>query len=381
MRIAIVHEWLDTWAGSEAVLALLLELFPKADLYTVVDFLAEEDRKRFAGRHIRTSFIQKIPLARSHFRKFFFLMPLAVERFDLSEYELVISNSHAVAKGVRTGPEQLHICICYSPARYAWDSRQTYLATAGLTRGPLFWLANSALERFRIWDFQAASRVDRFVAISRYIAERIERCYRRTAEVIYPPVDIARYAHQKTDLPRSSFYLTVSRLVPYKRIDLIVQAFATLPDRELIVVGEGPEMARIAALAGANVRLAGRLSDDERDKLLASARAFIFAAEEDFGIAPVEAQACGTPVIALSRGGAIETIRGLNEAEPTGVFFGEQTVASIVSAVKTFEQSAHRITSAACRSNARRFAADVFRRRFADLVEASLAEFRARRAA
>ncbi|MDQ6916716.1 MAG: glycosyltransferase [Pseudomonadota bacterium] len=379
MRIAIVHDWLDTWGGSENVLAALLDLYPAADLYAVVDFLSEADRARLRGRMIRTSFIQHLPFARGHFRKYLPLMPRAVERFDLSGYDMIISSSHAASKGVLTGKDQFHVCICYSPARYAWEFEHQYLADAGLDRWPLARLTRRAMRRFREWDFNAAQRVDRFVAISGYIARRIERCYGRSAEVIYPPVDVARYSNAAAE--RAPFYLTLSRLVPYKRVDLIVAAFAGMPARQLIVAGDGPDLREIAATAPANVRVLGQVTDVERDRLLSTTRAFVFAAEEDFGIAPLEAQACGTPVIAFAKGGAVETVQGLDAAAPTGVFFDEQTSAAIRDAVIRFERSSQRITAEACRANAQRFDISVFRKRFGDFVAAAFAEFRAARVA
>jgi glycosyltransferase involved in cell wall biosynthesis len=376
MRIAIVHDWLDTWGGSENVLAALLDLYPNADLYAIVDFLSESDRARLGRRTIRTSFIQQLPFARRHFRKYLPLMPRAVERFDLSAYDLIISSSHAAAKGAMTGPNQFHICLCYTPARYAWEHEQQYLSDAGLDRWPLAGFARRAMRRFREWDIRAASRIDRFVAISVYIAQRIERCYGRSAHVIYPPVDVARHSIAAR---RSSFYLTLSRLVPYKRVDLLVAAFADMPTRELVIAGDGPDMRAIAAAAPANVRLLGHVTDAERDRLLATARAFVFAAEEDFGIAPLEAQACGTPVIAYCRGGAAETLRGLDAPVPTGVFFSEQTSAAICDAVIRFEQSAERINASACRANAQRFDVAAFRQHFGDYVSDAFNEFRAAR--
>ena len=375
MRIAIVHDWLDTWGGAENVLAALLDLYPDADLYAIVDFLTDEDRARLGRRRIRTSFIQRLPLARRRFRKYLPLMPRAVERFDLSGYDLIISSSHAAAKGALTGPNQFHICLCYSPARYAWELERQYLGDAGLDRWPLAGLARRAMRRFREWDLMASKRVDRFVAISAYIARRIERCYGRPAEVIYPPVDVARYSVATAE--RSPFYLTLSRLVPYKRVDLLVEAFASMPERHLVVAGDGPDMRALAAVAPANVRLLGRVTDAERDRLLSTARAFVFAAEEDFGIAPLEAQACGTPVIAFCQGGAAETLRGLEESAPTAVFFAEQTSAAIRDAVTRFELSADRITASACRANAQRFDVAAFRRRFGDYVSTAFDEFRA----
>jgi glycosyltransferase involved in cell wall biosynthesis len=302
-------------------------------------------------------------------------MPRAIERFDLSPYELVISSSHSVAKGVRTGPGQLHICLCYSPARYAWDLQAQYLAQTGLDRGALGWLARRELARFRRWDLRASARVDRFVAISEYIAERIRNCYRRDADVIYPPIDIPSV--DGNGAPRESFYLTVSRLVPYKRVDLLVRAFGAMPERRLVVIGEGPEMKKLAKLAAPNVRLLGGVDDVQRDQLLRTAQAFVFAADEDFGIAPLEAQAQGTPVIAYGRGGPAETIRGLDTAAPTGVLFAEQTVASITGAVEQFESSTQRISAAACRANAERFSRERFNRRFSAYVSDALARHRA----
>jgi len=376
MRIALIHDWLDTWGGGENVLAALVALYPEAELFALVDFLSDAHRARLGRKPIRTSFIQRLPLARRHFRKYFALMPQAVERFDLSPYELVISSSHSVAKGVRTHSGQLHICLCHSPARYAWDLEAQYLAQTGLDRGVLGWLARLQLARFRRWDVRASARVDRFVAISQYIAKRIRNCYGRDADVIYPPVDIP--AVQVDGPPRESFYLTVSRLVPYKRIDLLVRAFGAMPERQLVVAGDGPEMKKLARLAAPNIRLLGAVDDAHRDRLLRTAKAFVFAADEDFGIAPLEAQALGTPVIAFGRGGSAETIRGLDAAAPTGVLFAEQSAASIEAAIAQFEASAQRITAAACRANAERFSRQTFNRRFSAYVADALAQHRSR---
>jgi glycosyltransferase involved in cell wall biosynthesis len=316
-------------------------------------------------------------LARRHFRKYLPLMPRAVERLDLSRYDLIISSSHAVSKGAMTGPHQLHICLCYSPARYAWEHETQYLADAGLDRWPMSSIARRTMARFRQWDLHASKRVDRFVAISDYIARRIKRWYGRTSDVIYPPVDVARYSVAAGD--RSSSYLTVSRLVPYKRVDVLMAAFAEMPDRQLVIAGDGPDMKRLAATAPPNVRLLGHVTDAERHRLLASARAFVFAAEEDFGIAPLEAQACGTPVIAFGQGGSTETLRGLDTGAPTAVFFGEQTPAAVRDAVIQFERCADRIRASDCRANAQRFDVTVFHRRFGDYVSSVFDEFRGKR--
>ena len=372
MKVAIVHDWLDTWGGADTTLVELAALFPQATLFALVDFLAPEDRARLGGRPVHTSFIQTLPWARTAFRRYLPLFPRAIERFDVSGFDLVISSSHAVAKGVRTGPGQLHICYCHTPMRYAWDLQEQYLGVVGLDRGLRGWFVRRLLARLRRWDRAASARVDCFVANSRHIARRIEQCYGRNSIVIHPPVAIGK---PEPNVERGSTYLTVSRLVPYKRVDLIVAAFRLLPDRNLVVVGDGPERARVEAVAGPNVRLLGHVADAERDRWLATARAFLFAAEEDFGIAPVEAQARGTPVIALGRGGAVDTIRGLDDADPTGVFFSEQTPEAIAAAVRLFELNEHRITAAACRENAQSFSAERFRTEFWAFVDARWREF------
>jgi len=371
MRTAIIHDWLDTWGGAELALVELLALFPDADVFTLVDFMAPEDRARLGPRTIHTSFIQRLPFARTAFRRYLPLFPRAIESIDISPYDLVVSSSHAVAKGVRTTATQLHICYCYTPMRYAWGMRDQYLRQVGLDRGLTGRVVRRSLTRLREWDRVASGRVDHFVAISDAIAERIRRCYDRDSTVIYPPVA----APAGDGAARGSAYVTVSRFVPYKRVDLIVEAFRLLPDRELVVIGDGPERARVEAAAGPNVKLLGHAPDTERDRWLATARAFVFAAEEDFGIAPLEAQARGTPVIAYGRGGALETIRGLDAEAPTGVLFPEQTAEAIAAGVRAYETNAGRITATACRENAARFSAERFRREFSAFVAARQAEF------
>jgi glycosyltransferase involved in cell wall biosynthesis len=372
MRIAIVHDWLDTWGGSERVLAELLALFPTADLFALVDFLSPADRARLHRGHVQTTFIQRLPFARHHFRKYLGLMPLAVEQLDLHGYDLVISSCHAVSKAVLTGPDQLHVCLCYSPPRYAWDLQTQYLRQSGLDHGVLGWIARRTLHRLRLADLRASAGVDHYIAISHYIARRIQKCYRRDATVIYPPVDIP------ATLPtaaRGNDYVTVSRLVPYKRVDLLIEAFRALPERTLHVVGDGPELVRLTALAGANVRLHGNLPDAERDRLLDGAAAFVFAAEEDFGIAPLEAQARGMPVIVFARGGTGETIVGLDRDVPTGVLFETQDAAAIAAAVQAFERDRERILPQACRANAQRFALERFRTEFNAFIQSAWRDF------
>lgn len=370
MKVAIVHDWLVVYAGAERVLSELLALYPQADLFSLVDFLDDKDRERLGGRRAKTSFIQKLPFARRQYRNYLPLMMLAVEQFDLGDYDLVISSSFAVAKGVVTGPRQLHVSYVHSPIRYAWDLQPTYLRQARLTKGPRSWYARALLHYTRLWDSRTANGVDHYIANSAFIAARIWKIYRREASVIYPPVDTERFLPGEA---RQDYYITASRVVPYKRMPMIAEAFRSMPDKRLIVIGDGPEMAALQAAAGPNVTLLGYQSDEQMVHYLRTARAFIFGAEEDFGIVPVEAQACGTPVIAFGRGGAVETVRGLNSDRPTGLFFAEQTSAAVAQAVAEFELNAHRFTAEACRENALNFSPDRFRRQFRAEVEAQLA--------
>jgi glycosyltransferase involved in cell wall biosynthesis len=358
MRVALVHDWLDVWGGGEAVLAGLVQLFPNADVFTLVDFLSADEHRRLGVPRTVTSPLQRLPAARRWFRYAAALRPQIIERFDLSGYDLVISDSHAVAKGARTRPGQLHVCYCHTPARFAWSMEGIYAdrATEGSAwRRPL---VRRALARFRDWDCRANSRINRFIANSRYTSAAIARCYGRDAAVVYPPVDIGRFAaagQHAAGEPAGDAYVTVSRLVPYKRIEILVEAFRDLPARKLLVIGDGPERARLAARSAPNVEFAGRLDDAAVARHVAQSRAFLFAAEEDFGIAPIEAQAAGTPVIAFARGGVFETVRGLGDSEPTGVFFDAQSPGAVCAAVLAFEAQARRITRAACRENAARY--------------------------
>jgi glycosyltransferase involved in cell wall biosynthesis len=376
MKIAIVHDWLTVYAGAERVLEQMLNCYPDADVFSTVDFLPADKRGFIRNKPVFTSFIQHLPFARTKYRQYLPLMPLAVEQFDLSSYDIVISSSHAVAKGVLTGPDQLHLCMCYSPIRYAWDLQHQYLRESGLDHGLKGWLAKWLLHRIRLWDIRTANGVDIFIAISHFIERRIRKVYRRESHVIYPPVNIAAFVPSEN---KSNFYLTASRLVPYKRVDLIVDAFASMPDKRLVVIGDGPDFKKLKAKAGSNVELLGYQSFDVLRDHMQRARAFIFAAEEDFGIAPLEAQACGTPVIAFGKGGALETIRGLDADQPTGIFFAEQTASSIQSAINQFELNLARITVSSCRKNAERFSPERFNGEFQELVMQSWSDFISRK--
>ena len=376
LRIAVVHEWLFDYAGSERVLEQMLALYPEADLFALAALPDEELMRAIPKRPTATTFLQSLPNVRRWLPYYVPLMPLAIEGLDLSGYDIVISNSHAAAKGVITGPDQLHVGHVCSPMRYAWDLQHQYLREAGLDRGLRGWAARWALHRIRQWDARAANGVDAFVAISHFIARRIRKCYRRDAEVVYPPVDVSQFALEQR---KEDFYLTVSRLQPYKRVDLLVDAFAQMPERRLVVIGDGPEMKKLRSKAPPNVELAGYRPTAEVRERMRRARAFLFAGLEDFGIVMVEAQACGTPVIAYGRGGAAEIVRGEDAAQPTGAFIQDQTPEAVKEAILSFEKRPQP-DPAACRENALRFDVAVFRERFAAFVSRRWEEFEQERA-
>jgi glycosyltransferase involved in cell wall biosynthesis len=353
MRVAVVHDWLTVYAGAERALEQILALYPEADLFSVIDFFPEHLRSRLLDKQAKTTFIQKLPFARKLYRYYLPLMPLAIEQLDMTGYDLVISSSHAVSKGILTGPDQLHICYCYSPIRYAWDLQHQYL------EGKRKLFARYLLHKIRLWDARSANGVDSFACISHFIAKRIQKCYRRDAAVIYPPVSIDAFPLQEE---KEDFYVTASRLVPYKKVDAIVEAFRLLPDRKLFVIGEGPEKKRIMKRAPKNVSFLGHVSHETLCHYMGHARAFLYAAVEDFGIAPLEAQACGTPVIAYQKGAVCETL------EDTGIFFQQQTPSAIAEAVRDYEKRKP-ILPKACRENAKRFTIERFRQEFSDLVE------------
>jgi glycosyltransferase involved in cell wall biosynthesis len=373
--IALVHEWFTALAGSERVVEQFCKLYPDADLHAIYaepEVVAATDYLK--NRRLKTSFIKHLPGTAQHFRSYLLLMPLAVEQFDLSPYELVISSNHAAAKGVLTGPDQLHISYVHTPIRYAWDLQHQYLRESGLSSGVKGWIAKWMLHKMRIWDYRTAAGVDHFVANSKYIARRIRKVYGRHADVVYPPVDVSKFPLRRQ---KDTFYLTASRLVPYKKIDLIVSAFARMPERRLVVVGDGPEADKIKSRASPNVELLGYQPFEVLQDLMQRARAFVFAAEEDFGIIPVEAQAAGTPVIALGKGGALETVHGLGAEHPTGVFFEQQTEEDLIRAVRTFEAHEGEFEPERCRDNALRFSAARFREEFSTYVAGRLDEFNA----
>ena len=330
MKKALISDWYYVNGGAEKVIHSINSIWNDFEHFALIDFLNEEDRKFILnGKKAKTSFIQKLPTVKKNHRKFLQLFPIAIEQFDLTDYDLIISSSSAVAKGIKVNKNQLHICYCHSPMRYAWDLREQYLKDAGLTKGLKGFYAKSVLDKIQKWDLSNSENVDYFIANSKHIAQRIKKTYNKESVVIYPPVDVDFFGLEET---KEDYYLTASRMVAYKKTQLIVEAFNELPHLKLIVAGEGPELEKLQKIAKNNIQFVGYVENKKLRSLMQKAKAFIFAAEEDFGIIPVEVQACGTPVIALSKGGTLETV----VENQTGIFFDEQTAEKIKEAIIHF---------------------------------------------
>ena len=356
MQIALVCDWLTNFGGAEQVMLALHELFPFAPIYTSV--YNQDKMPSFRMAEMHTSFLQKIPGAQKYHQLFLELMPYAFESFDLSDYDVVFSNCHSCAKGVITKPETTHLCYCHTPTRYLWGDWQAYLADFPLP----FWLKpliSSRLHKLRQWDFLAASRVDHFFANSRNVQERVKKYYRRESEVLYPPVRISDF---KLSQNEGSYFLAVGRLIPYKRFDLVIRAFNQLK-LPLWIAGEGPEYRKLKTLAKTNVKFCGRVNDTELAELYGNCRALIFPQEEDFGIVPLEAQACGRPVLAYGCGGALETV----VEEKTGLFFQTQTPEAIAAVVQEF--ASRKWDSISIRHHAEQFDTEVFKEKVRGIIE------------
>lgn len=354
MKTAIAHEFLVTWGGSDLVAKMFCDIFPGAPLYT-----AMYDRKvmgqHFEGVDVRTSFLQKMPLAMKKHRLYMPFFPIAFESFDFGGYDVVLSSHHMSAKGIITPAETCHISFVHTPMRYAWDFFHEYMREFGRVQRPLMRLLFHYL---RMWDLASASRVDYFIANSHNVARRIMKHYRRPAHVIHSPVEGGRF---KVADKVGDYYLVVSRLVPYKKVDVAVRAFSELGEK-LVVAGSGPEEARLKDMAGKNVEFIGFVPDSQLPDLYAGCRAFLFPGYEDFGITPLEAQASGRPVIAYGAGGALETV----SPGTTGAFFSEQTPASLAEAVGKFDCDS--VDPAAVREHAMRFDSAVFKKKIHEFV-------------
>jgi glycosyltransferase involved in cell wall biosynthesis len=368
MRVAVVHDWLYVVGGAEQVLREILTCYPDADVFTLFDVLTPQDRARIGFTKARTSFLQNMPLIASKHRSYLPLMPLAIEQFDFSGYDLVISSSYAVAKGVLTGPNQVHVSYVHSPMRYAWDLQHSYLKESGYASGIKSAIARMILYRMRIWDARTAHGPDAVLANSHFVARRIQKVYGRIAEVIYPPVTLSTLS---VEPPRGTHFLAASRLVPYKKIEAVVRAFALTPDLQLIVAGSGPEGDRLKKIATPNVTFAGFVSDEKLRELMATARAFVFAAEEDFGIIVVEAQSEGAPVLALGRGGARETV-STALGRRTGMLFAKSEPDVIADCVRSFVAQEELFSRDDCRAQASHFSAERFRAEFTAAVDRAM---------
>ena len=363
LKTAIVHEWFTSYAGSERCVESFTNIWNDADIFVLFNFMNEDDLRKIVKDKIpHTSFLQSWSKVKKNYRNFLPFFPFAVEQFDLSKYDLIISSSHAVAKGVLTNSNQLHISYCHTPIRYAWDLYHQYLAESNLIKGLKATLAKSILHYLRMWDSSAANRVDYFIANSNYIAKRIKKIYRRDSTVIYPPVDTNKFPLCST---KDNYYLTASRFVPYKRIDLIVEAFSQLKDKHLVVIGEGPDELKIKAKASHNIEFIGFQTDAKLKEYMQKAKAFIFAAEEDFGIMNVESLSCGTPVIAYNKGGSAETVLD----EQTGILFNEQSPKSIMEAVIRFEKLQNIFDPSYLNSFAKNFDRNFFEEKIKNFVE------------
>jgi glycosyltransferase involved in cell wall biosynthesis len=391
MKVALVHDWLTGMRGGEKVLEALCELFPQVDLYTLVHIKGSvspiiEDRKIF------TSFIQHLPDIERKYRYYLPLMPKAIEQFDLSKYELVVSSSHCVAKGVKAGEKTLHICYCHTPMRYIWDMYDEYFGDAKIHIKTLMKILRKYLQR---WDIESSKRVSYFIANSKNVQERVRRCYNQDAKIIYPPVDVDFFTPSNSDARGKLYYLIVSAFAPYKRIDLAIEAFNPLR-YPLKIIGSGQEAKRLKDMAKENIEFLGWLSNKELKKYYQNCKALIFPTEEDFGIVPVEAQACGTPVIAYGKGGVTETVIPIQNTEhraqnselrrknpqletlnlpPTGIFFYEQTPKALIEAVRRFETVEDKFDPYEIRKNAERFSIERFKREFKDFVDERIKEF------
>ncbi|MCF2949894.1 glycosyltransferase [Paraglaciecola aquimarina] len=368
LDVGIVHDWLPLLGGAEKVVQQFVSAFPESEIYTLFNFLSEEDTAFLNAKKINVSKLNKLPFVERYYRNMLLMCTRHIEQFDVSKHDIVLSSSAALAKGVLTSVDQPHISYIHSPARYAWDLSHEYINDI---QGRFTFLkreiAKELIYRFRAWDARSINTVDTILANSNFIQRRIYKVYKRKSKVIYPPVNIDKFS-LNTDT-RENYYVTASRLVAYKKIDLIVKAFTKKTDQKLVVIGDGPELANLKRIATPNIEFVGYQELDDMIKIIQLAKAFVFAAFEDFGILPVEAQACGTPVICYGFGGTSETVKPLGQSEnPTGVWFLKQDPEHILEAVEKFEQNIDKFSETECRKNAEYFSNERFRNEITDFI-------------
>lgn len=366
MKKALISDWYYVNGGAEKVIHSFNSIWDDFDHFALIDFLNDQDRDFILiGKKVSTSFIQKLPTARTNHRKFLQLFPYAIKQFDLRDYPLILSSSSSVAKGITTHKKQLHICYCHSPMRYAWDLQDQYLKDSGLNKGLKGVYAKYVLNKIKKWDVTTSENVSFFIANSNHIAQRIKNIYNREATVIYPPVDVDFFSLEEQ---KENYYFTASRLVSYKKTQLIVEAFNELPHLKLIVAGDGPEFEKLQKMANSNIEFVGFVDNFKLKNYLQKAKGFVFAAEEDFGIVPVEAQACGTPVIAYGKGGTLETV----VENQTGIFFMNQSGQEIKQAIIAFENI--KFDPLVIRENAIRFSKQRFENEIKTFVKIKFEE-------
>lgn len=367
MKVALVHDWLTGMRGGERCLEIFCELFPEASLYTLLHIRGSVS-PIIEQRTIHTSFIGRLPFAKRRYRTYLPLFPIAIEHFNLKGYDLIISLSHCVAKGILPPPDALHLSYLFTPMRYAWDMFEDYFGKRG--KG----LISGLMHYLRMWDAMSSQRVDHFLCISNHVAKRIEKYYRRNAEVVHPPVDTKRF---KMANRQEDFFLIVSNLSPYKRIDIAIEAFNRL-NYPLIIIGSGPELKRLQSKAGLNIKFLGWQKDDVVSDYYSKCRALIFPGEEDFGIVPLEAMASGRPVIAYGRGGALETILSYDQQatkgkkSPTGLFFDEPSADSLIAVVNRFTKLEKEFDPAEIRKHALQWDREIFKEKIKHLFTEKL---------
>ena len=370
MKVAIIQEWLVTIGGSDKVVKAIYDIFPNADIYTLVAKKEICEELGIPWERVHTSFIQKLPFGAKKHRAYLPLFPFAIEQFDLRGYDVIISSSHCVAKGVLTKEDQLHISYVHSPIRYVWDMYNEYLEESKLTKGLKSWLVRYLLHSIRKWDMLSSFRVDYYISNSDYVGRRIKETYRRDSVTIYPNIDISRFelCEEKHD-----YYLTSSRLVAYKKIDAVIEAFNRMPDKRLVVIGGGPNLETYKKMAAPNVEVMGYQPFNVLKDKMQHAKAFVFAPDEDFGMIPIEAESCGTPVIAYGHGGSLETVCDGR----TGLFFKEQTPEAIMDAVNRFESMGDTpFLPTECRKWAEGFSEDRFKKEIKEFVKEKYKEFK-----